>query len=79
MVRSPENITEYVWYNPGEGLYQKGTREEFKYFLQISGFKEEFSLIMKLTNESSLLARKVVKQLNLARQELLKETAMVLD
>ena len=79
MTRSQGNTTEYVWYNAGEGLYQKGTRQEFKYFLQISGAKEEFSLMMKLSNQSSLLAYKVVEQLNIARQELVQESVLVLD
>ena len=79
MIRSQENNTEYVWYNAGEGLYQKGTRQEFKYFLQISGANGEFSLMMKLNNKSSLVAYKVVEQLNIARQELVQETVLVLD
>lgn len=79
MIRSQENSTEYVWYNPAEELYQKGSRQEFRYFLQTSGSQEEFSLIMKLSNQSSHLARKVVEQLNIARQELKQDSVLVLD
>ncbi|MGB3464092.1 MAG: hypothetical protein WBA74_02440 [Cyclobacteriaceae bacterium] len=63
-------ITGYVWYNPDMGLYQKGSGHEFQTFLEQSGLKKEFSLILKLTNESDLLAYKIVKQLNVARAEL---------
>ena len=69
MKNSTEQVTGYVWYNPDMGLYQKGTGEEFQNFLELSGLKEEFSLILKLTNESDLLAYKIVKQLNIARAE----------
>ncbi len=70
MMNSAEKITGYVWYNPDMGLYQKGKKEEFESFLQLSGLKKEFSLILKLTNESDLLAYKIVKQLNIARAQL---------
>ena len=70
MTTAPEKITGYVWYNPDMGLYQKGSHEEFQIFLEQSGLKQEFSLILKLTNESDLLAYKIVKQLNIARAEL---------
>ncbi|MEL7147941.1 MAG: hypothetical protein AAFO69_16325 [Bacteroidota bacterium] len=79
MMQSQKTNIEYVWYNSIAGLYQKGSRQEFKYFLEVSGAKEEFSLIMKLSNRSSLLAKKVVEQLNLARQELVQESVLVLD
>ena len=70
MNNSAEKITGYVWYNPDMGLYQKGKKEEFENFLQLSGLKKEFSLILKLTNESDILAYKIVKQLNIARAQL---------
>ncbi len=70
MKNSAEKITGYVWYNPDMGLYQKGKKEEFESFLQSSGLKKEFSLILKLTNESDLLAYKIVRQLNEARAQL---------
>jgi len=70
MKNSAENITGYVWYNPDMGRYQKGKKEEFENFLQLSGLKKEFSLILKLTNESDILAYKIVKQLNIARAQL---------
>ena len=67
MINSAEKISGYVWYNPDMGLYQKGKKEEFENFLQLSGLKKEFSLILKLTNESDILAYKIVKQLNEAK------------
>jgi len=70
MKQSAEKVTGYVWYNPDMGLYQKGTKAEFQNFLELSGLKQEFSLILKLTNESDVLAYKIVKQLNIARAEL---------
>mgnify|MGYP001799605639 CR=1 FL=1 len=70
MNTSSEIVTGYVWYNPDMGLYQKGKKEEFESFLQSSGLKKEFSLILKLTNESDILAYKIVKQLNVARAQL---------
>lgn len=70
MKAASEIITGYVWYNPDMGLYQKGSKTEFQSFLEQSGLKKEFSLILKLTNESDLLAYKIVKQLNVARAEL---------
>ena len=73
MKNTSEQVTGYVWYNPDMGLYQKGTKEEFQNFLELSGLKKEFSLILKLTNESDLLAYKIVKQLNVARAELQNE------
>ena len=79
MRHTSEKVTGYVWYNPDMGLYQKGTKGEFQSFLESSGLKEEFSLILKLTNESDLLAYKIVKQLNLARQEIQQEANMVVS
>lgn len=73
MKNSAEKITGYVWYNPDMGLYQKGEKEEFTKFLQLSGLKKEFSLILKLTNQSDLLAYKIVKQLNMAKAQLIYE------
>ena len=70
MKTSAEKVTGYVWYNPYMGLYQKGQKEEFESFLQSNGLKKEFSLILKLTNESDILAYKIVKQLNVARAQL---------
>ena len=76
MKNREEKITGYVWYNPDMGLYQKGTRTEFKNFLQLSGLKKEFSLILKLTNESDILAYKIVKQLNAAIAEVTQHTRL---
>ncbi len=68
-----DKITSYVWYNPDMGLYQKGTHDEYQSFLELSGMKDEFSLILKLDNHSDILAYKIVKQLNDAKTELLEE------
>lgn len=68
-----EKVTGYVWYNPDMGLYQKGTHEEYDTFLQQSGMKKEFSLILKLTNHSDILAYKIVRQLNQSKAELMEQ------
>ena len=64
-----DKATGYIWFNPITGMYQKGKAEEFKRSAEQSGRKEDFSLILKLTNESDILAYKIVKQLNIARAE----------
>jgi len=72
-MNNSDKVTGYVWYNPDMGLYQKGTHEEYQGFLQLSGMKQEFSLILKLTNHSDILAYKIVRQLNDAKAELMKK------
>ena len=59
-------VTGYIWYNPDMGIYQKGKLEEYKHFFELSGKKAGFSLILELTNQSDILAYKLVKELNLA-------------
>ena len=58
----------YIWYNPDLSLYQKGSKEDFDSFYDKSGRKEQFSLILKLTPISDLLAYRIVKELNDAHQ-----------
>ncbi len=67
MVKSIEKTTGYIWYNPDMGLYQKGSRKEFDNFFNLSGRKEEFTLILKLNAVSDILAYKMVKELNAAK------------
>ncbi len=66
-----EKITGYIWYNPETGMYQKGSKEDYEYFYEGSGKKEGYSLILKLTNQSDLLAYKLVRGLNTAKQQML--------
>ena len=61
-------ITGYIWYNPDMGIYQKGKLEEYRHFFELSGKKAGFSLILELTNQSDILAYKLVKELNLANE-----------
>lgn len=70
MKDTAEKITGYVWFDSMTGLYQKGSEEEFGNYLQLSGLQKEYSLILKLTSESDLLAHKIVKQLNIASREI---------
>ena len=68
MVKSIEKTTGYIWYNPDMGLYQKGSKAEFDNFFKLSGRKEEFTLILKLNAVSNILAYKMVKELNAAKE-----------
>ena len=67
-MKREKKITGYIWYNPDMGIYQKGKKEEYNHFFEMSGKKEGFSLILELTNHSDILAYKLVKELNLAKE-----------
>ena len=60
------SIIGYIWFNPDEGVYQKGNREEYDLIIEASILKSGFSLILELTNQSDLLAHRLVKELNQA-------------
>ncbi len=64
-------ITGYIWYNPETGMYQKGSKEDYQFFYEGSGMKEGYSLILKLTNQSDLLAYRLVRDLNNMKQKVL--------
>ena len=68
-MKRDKKITGYIWYNPDLGIYQKGTFEEYNHFFELSGKKEGFSLILELTNHSDILAYRLVKELNLAKED----------
>jgi len=67
-MKQEKKVTGYIWYNPDMGIYQKGKKEEYKHFFELSGKKSGFSLILELTNQSDILAYKLVKELNLANE-----------
>ena len=59
----------YIWYNPEERMYQKGSKDQFDSLVTGSPNGQSFLMLYQLNELSERLAKKIIHELNAAHRE----------
>ncbi len=59
----------FIWYNPDKKNYEMGAGDDFKLKRSISNNPDGFTLLYKLNATSGHLGKKLIAELNRAREQ----------
>lgn len=60
-----------IWYNSLTKLYEYGSSLDFKLLRKNFGLKDSLTILMEFTENDETLANKIIKELNIAKVELM--------